>query len=95
MLNAKMNNPAATSPSTSSGTGYYQNWHYTGQFKGVFAGFWWEGFYYQGDWGGLWSSSASLGWSVNASGALLDAGGVYPVDSNDRGSGLGVRCLLN
>ena len=40
MLNAKMNNPAATSPSTSRGTGYYQNWQYTGQFKGVFSAYW-------------------------------------------------------
>ena len=28
-LNVKMNNPVATSLSTSDGTGYYQNWHST------------------------------------------------------------------
>lgn len=38
MLNAKMNNPNTTSPSTSSGSGYYQNWQYNGPFKGVYSG---------------------------------------------------------
>ena len=94
MLNAKMNNLAATSPSTSGGTGYYQNWHYTGQFKGVFAGYWWEGFGDQGGWGYLWSGSASPGWSDGASYASFDADDVGPGDSNFRGSGSGVRCLL-
>ena len=94
MLNAKMNNPAATSPSTSGGTGYYQNWHYTGQFKGVFAGGWWEGFGGQGDGVFLWSSSAYPGWSYSASYTVFDADGVYPGYEGDRGSGGGVRCLL-
>ena len=95
MLNAKMNNPAATSPSTSSGTGYYQNWQYTGLFKGVFAGYWWEGFGGQGDWGYLWSSSAYPGWSGGAFSAYFDAGGVGPGNGDNRGYGFGVRCLLN
>ena len=95
MLNAKMNNPAATSPSTSSGTGYYQNWHYTGQFKGVFTGYWWEGFGGQGSRGSLWSSSARPGWSDSASSANFVAGSVGPGNSNVRGYGFGVRCLLN
>lgn len=95
MLNAKMNNPAATSSSTSGGTGYYQNWHYTGQFKGVFAGEWWAGFYNQGGWGLLWSSSAYPVWSVYASSASFNAGNVNPGNSSGRDSGYGVRCLLN
>ena len=94
MLNAKMNNPAATSPSTSGGTGYYQNWHYTGQFKGVFAGAWWEGFDGQGYGGVVWSSSADPGWSYSASYTVFDADGFYPGDYGDRGGGYGVRCLL-
>ena len=93
MLNAKMNNPAATSPSTSSGTGYYQNWQYTGPFKGVFAGYWWEGFGGQGSYGNLWSADPD--WSVDAFYAAFAAGGVYPGGSSGRDSGFGVRCLLN
>ena len=94
MLNAKMNNPAATSPSNSGGTGYYQNWHYTGQFKGVFAGNWWMGFYDQGVWGALWSSSANPALSDRAFGASFNADGVYPGSSYGRSVGNGVRCLL-
>ena len=95
MLNAKMNNPAATSPSTSGGTGYYQNWHYTGQFKGVFAGYWWGGFYDQGGGGNLWSSSANPDWSDYASYADFNADYFYPGSNSLRFGGYGVRCLLN
>ena len=96
MLNAKMNNLAATSPSTSGGTGYYQNWHYTGQFKGVFAGGWWEGFGGQGDGVFLWSCSAHPGWSDGASSAVFDAVSADPGNSGgNRYYGYGVRCLLN
>ena len=95
MLNAKMNNPAATSPSTSSGTGYYQNWHYTGPLKGVFAGRWWEGFSAQGSLGFLWSSSANPISFNGAFDAFFYANGVSPNDSDGRDVGRGVRCLLN
>ena len=43
MLNAKMNNPAATSPSTTGTAGYRENWHMTGPFKGNLAGYFSDG----------------------------------------------------
>ena len=94
MRNVKMNNPVATSLSTSDGTGYYQNWHYTGPFKGVFSGGWWGVFTSQGSVGGSWSSSARPGWSDYALSVSFDATGVYP-GNNNRSGGSGVRCLLN
>ena len=69
-------------------------WQSDGPFKGVLAGFWWEGFGNQGGLGVLWSSSANPGGADGAVGAVFDAGGVNPVGGN-RASGVGVRCLLN
>ena len=96
LLNAKMNNPAATSPSTSSGTGYYQNWQNTGPFKGVFSGNWYVSFNYQGSDGDFWSRSAYPSNANNAFFANFYSSYVFPGADNDyRSSGFGVRCLLN
>ncbi|HMQ95889.1 MAG TPA: FISUMP domain-containing protein [Candidatus Saccharibacteria bacterium] len=80
-----------------SGEANIAQWQHNGLFKGVFAGSWWEGFLDQGDWGYLWPSSAAvLGWSGGAFNANFNAGGVDPGNSGGlRGSGFGVRCLLN
>jgi uncharacterized protein (TIGR02145 family) len=94
-LNAKMNNPSATSPSTSTGTGYYQNWQFTGPFKGVFAGgrygSSWGG---QGDDGVFWSSSHYPDGPAFASVLGFGSGVVYPGYWVDRDGGFSVRCLL-
>jgi uncharacterized protein (TIGR02145 family) len=95
-LNAKMNNPSATSSSTSSGTGYYQNWQFTGPFRGVFAGnrdgSSWVG---QGGYEIFWSSSHYPGDSDNAFFLVSgSAGYVNPDNWNYRYFGLSVRCLL-
>lgn len=70
-------------------------WNYTGPLKGVLSGFWDGGFFVQGGWGSLWSSSADPDWSDGAFGAYFLADGVYPGYHYDRYSGYGVRCLLN
>lgn len=96
MLNAKMNNPLATSPSASSGSGYYQNWRNTGPLKGVFSGSWGGSFDYQGLFGNMWSRSARPSSANNAFNATFGASSVYPGTGNGiRYGGLGVRCLLN
>ena len=84
------------------GTGMYayqgpsqSQWLSNGPFKAVFAGFWWEGFDDQGDWGYLWSSSAYPGWSDNVFVANFNADDVYPGNGSYRGGGFGVRCLLD
>lgn len=74
---------------------YYQSWQHNGPFKGVLAGSWREGFLDQGDWGYLWSSSASPGWADYAFYANFSAGVVDPDSSSYRYNGFGVRCLLN
>ena len=72
-------------------------WQADGPFKGVLAGGWWEGFFDQGDWGYLWSSSANPDWAGldYAFSALFYADEVNPGNGNDRNYGHGVRCLLN
>lgn len=95
-LNAKMNNPSASAPSTATGTGYYQNWQNNGLFKGVFSGYWGGSFGFQGDAGFLWSASAEPGNPDYAFYAYFGPGYVYPgTGVGDRGHGFGVRCLLN
>ncbi len=78
-----------------SGEANIAQWQHNGPFKGVFAGDWWEGFYGQGGWGFLWSSSAYPDWSGSAFYATFNAGYVYPGDYYYRNYGFGVRCLLN
>jgi uncharacterized protein (TIGR02145 family) len=92
-LNAKMNNPSATSPSTSSS--YYANWQNTGPFRGVFSGNWLYGFYGQGDVGVFWSGSADPSGSYGAFYLGFGSSDVYPGIYNYRYTGIAVRCLLN
>lgn len=93
-LNAKMNDPDATAPATTSGSGFYQNWQNTGPFKGVFSGRWNGSFNYQGSDGYFWSSSAHASIANNAHSALFYASVVDPGYSISRYVGFGVRCLL-
>ena len=78
-----------------SGEPNIAKWQHSGPFKGVFAGYWWEGFSGQGGWGDLWSSSANPGWSDAAFNADFVADGVSPGGYGNRNVGFGVRCLLN
>ncbi len=78
-----------------SGEPNIAQWQNDGAFKGVFAGYWWEGFNSQGDYGGVWSASAQPDNADSAFGADFDPGDVDPAGSYVRASGFGVRCLLN
>ena len=78
-----------------SGETNIAQWQHAGPFRGVFAGYWWEGFSGQGSSGDLWSRSANPGWSDVAFGAVFYAGEVNPGLDVNRGYGFGVRCLLN
>ena len=99
ILNAKMagfsNNQDSAYLNDNNYYNYYSNWQNTGPFKGVFSGLWWEGFVIQGDGGGFWSRSARPGFSGSAFSAYFNVAEVRPGDSDGRGSGVGVRCLLN
>jgi len=87
------------------GTGAYQSgtpahlatgWLNTGAFKGVFSGYWYGSFDYQGSHGDLWSRSASPSSANNAFSAGFYSSGVSPGTGYYlRFDGLGVRCLLN
>ena len=78
-----------------SGETNIAQWQHAGPFRGVFAGYWWEGFNDQGSYGFLWSSSAAPGWLDDAFYAYFNADEVYPGINANRGHGFGVRCLLN
>jgi uncharacterized protein (TIGR02145 family) len=92
-LNAKMDNPAASSPSTSSSL--FANWLPAGSFRGVFSGDWrsGSGFLNQGVYGSFWSSSVVSSYYY-AFLLYFDDGGVYPNDYTFRNYGLGVRCVF-
>lgn len=86
------------------GTGVYQadtphlatGWHSTGAFKGNFSGAWSGSFFFQGSIGYFWSRSAYPSNADLAFGAGIASTDVSPgTNSNSRGYGLGVRCLLN
>lgn len=90
-LNAKMNNPAAASPST---TNYYANWYYTGAFKGVFAGYGFGNYSGQGTSGGYWARELISWPSANAA-YMSSSNNVIPAHTIDRVQGYSVRCILN
>lgn len=96
LLNAKMNNPGASSPSTSSGSGYYQNWHYSGQFRGVLSGYWsGSAFGHQNSSGYFWSRTAYSSHAGNAFHSFYNATSTSPGHSGSRALGQAVRCILN
>lgn len=79
-----------------SGEANIAKWQPSGPFRGSFSGGWNGSFYVQGDAGGLWSASATPGYSGSAFYANFDPSLVYPGDDSvDRYFGFGVRCLLN
>ena len=94
-LNAKMNNPSASNPSTGNGFGYYQNWRNNGLFKGVFSGGWYVSFSDQGSYGHLWSGSAHSSSADSAHNVSFNASNVSPAGNRYRSNSFGVRCLLN
>lgn len=86
------------------GTGQYAvsgepniaQWQYAGPFRGVFAGYWDEGFDGQGDLSILWPASAIPGYPGLALWAGFIADEVYPGNNyTSRDVGSSVRCLLN
>jgi hypothetical protein len=78
-----------------SGEPNITKWQSGGPFKGTFAGYWSEGFGVQGDYGYLWSGSASSGGADVALAAGFGATVVLPGNGGVRGYGVGVRCLVN
>jgi uncharacterized protein (TIGR02145 family) len=93
-LNAKMNNPNATGPSSSP---YYTNWLSSGIFKGILNGIHSSSGFDSMDFGAYWSSSRDAtraSWSTNM---VFHPSGYYfdPAWSTIRGNGIGVRCLAD
>ncbi len=97
MLNAKMNDPNASAPSTGYDTGYYENWQTTGPFKGVLAGQYSIGaFSSVGIQGFYWSSSSNTFNVNNAIGASYTPTSVSASSINMvRSRGEAIRCILN
>lgn len=94
MLNARMQDPNATTPKTYGGA---VNWRYTGQFKGVYSGYRKSSFFFQGSSGYLWSSTAHTSDSGHAFYASYNnQGGMSAGDvAISRYYGMAIRCLLN
>jgi uncharacterized protein (TIGR02145 family) len=95
MLNAKMNNPNATSGSTSQTTTYAQNWYHTGPFSGTLSGQYTTELHAQGfAMGGTWTSSAvasarTLYFAFDYSIVVVGSGG-----GGYKYYGYAVRCLI-
>ncbi|MDR2063787.1 MAG: IPT/TIG domain-containing protein [Candidatus Nomurabacteria bacterium] len=91
-LNARMNDPTATTGSTDST--YYTNWQPSGAFRGVLLGYRDSSFDGQGQFGAFWSStvySASNGYAL-----YFSTVSVYPGDhAYYRRYGFAVRCVTN
>lgn len=94
-LNAKMNNPNATSGSSSTTAGFRENWSYNGQFRGVLAGSFNNTFNNQGTLGAVWSSRIHGTTPGYAYAASLNITGGNPISAPAIGGGHAVRCLLN
>ncbi|WP_416442573.1 prepilin-type N-terminal cleavage/methylation domain-containing protein [Leucobacter sp. HNU] len=101
-LNAKMagltgvTDAGYTSSNYSSATNA-AHWSFTGPFKGVFAGRWWDNLGGQGTSGEVWSRSTS-GPAYNsnyAQSAFFGANYVNPGNGMLRAYGFGVRCLID
>lgn len=84
-----------TGMSAYSGEANIAKWQYTGPFKGVLAGNWYEGFNGQGGWNGPWSSSIKPDSIDDAFSVHSEVDGVLPGFYNGRNAGLAVRCLLS
>lgn len=74
----------------------FAKWQYDGPFRGVKSGLAWApGIWYQGAYGGLWSSTVNVWWGDDLSFSLyFDDGGVGVGAINLLSMGFGVRCLL-
>jgi uncharacterized protein (TIGR02145 family) len=94
MLNAKMNNASASSPSISSASGFYQNWSLSGPFSGVLSGYWSGSFAHQGASGYFWSKTTYTDHGSNAFHGFYNASSVSPGHAGSRGMGQAVRCVL-
>ncbi|MDR0398106.1 MAG: fibrobacter succinogenes major paralogous domain-containing protein [Candidatus Nomurabacteria bacterium] len=86
-LNAKMNDPDASSPSTDGR--FYANWQVTGPFRGILSGWWHSSFDLQGYRSDYWSSLARAGF---ASGVAIRADD-FSTSGGVRSLGQSVRCL--
>gem|GEM_PF-4222551 len=74
---------------------YYNNWQFTGAWRGVFAGnrylSYWGEQYSSGYW---WSSSRYPSGSEYAFYLSVNSSYVFPGSGTDRGGGFSVRCLV-
>ena len=95
LLNAKLNNPAVTSPSTASGSGFYQNWLYNGAFQGTLSGYRsGASFGHQGASGYYWSRTAFATHAGNAHHVFFNGSSVSPAHAGARNLGQAIRCVL-
>lgn len=79
-----------------SGESNIARWNYSGPFRGVLSGKWWDSFDGQGSWAVLWSSSIDPSNVDYAYSAFFDPSSAGPGSGSDsRVDGMGVRCLLN
>lgn len=96
MLNAKMNNANSTNGSASGGAGFYENWQYTGPFRGVLSGYWYgNSFINTSSYGSLWSRSAHASGTTNSHDGGFSTSLVYLNGATARSYGYAVRCLIN
>jgi len=93
VLNASMNQGALTTPGFTTGTtGFYENWHPTGPWRGVFGGVYITDFVNQGASGNYWASS--LGTAAGGRRMGFNSSIVYPGNGiYDRYNGYAVRCV--
>jgi uncharacterized protein (TIGR02145 family) len=89
-LNARMNDPTATTGSASAT--YYANWHPSGAFQGVFSGIWYSGYQNQGLSGQYWSATTQS--ATQARAVNIEASSVNVSYTTSRSIGLGVRCVV-
>jgi uncharacterized protein (TIGR02145 family) len=97
ILNASMNsNTYNSTPNTSTGASFYENWYPTGSFSGLGSGYFYpsSGLGDQSTSGPYWSSSL---YSTNlAAGMGMTSGYVTSgTTNNNKLNGLAVRCVLN
>jgi len=93
ILNGSMNAGSLAAGSTSTGTGYYENWQSSGAWRGLFSGLYSNAFGNQGSSGCYWSSSVFS--ATNGYFAYFDASYVYPgMSYYNRLYGFAVRCVL-
>ncbi|MDR3125798.1 MAG: hypothetical protein LBU20_01890 [Candidatus Nomurabacteria bacterium] len=83
----------ANDPWGSDYDSWYQNWHNDGPFRGVFSGYWDDGFIAQGEIGYLWSRTAAPTYDDSAFYLFISSDRISPTYDIFRSSGLAIRCI--